>query len=108
MSESAASGAHTECRSCLNLRARNRELELQHDRGLGLQSELQQKVQQLAARNRELGLQLKLHKMAQTNASVTEAEGGRWCAPNLSCAPAPLNISRGVDPLSHPQAMITA
>jgi hypothetical protein len=47
--------------------------------------ELQQlEMQQLVVRNRELELQLKVHKLAQATLRAAEAEGARWCAPRLS------------------------
>ena len=43
--------------------------------------ELEQSVQQLLARNRDLEIQLKAYKMAQPSIRVGESESGRWwCA----------------------------
>ena len=41
---------------------------------------LEQKVQQLLARNRDLAGQLNAYKMAQPSILFGESEGGRWCA----------------------------
>jgi hypothetical protein len=49
--------------------------------------ELEQKVQQLLARTRDLEIQLKAYKMAQPVVLVGESEGGRWCAPECLLAP---------------------
>ena len=48
----------------------------------------QLEVHRLAARNRELELQMMVHKMTQTTLRFTEAEGARWCAPSVWFAPA--------------------
>jgi hypothetical protein len=48
---------------------------------------LEQNVQQLLARTRDLEIQLKAYKMAQPPVLVGESEGGRWCAPGCLLAP---------------------
>ncbi len=48
---------------------------------------LEQNVQQLLARTRDLEIQLQAYKMAQPVVLVGESEGGRWCAPECLLAP---------------------
>jgi hypothetical protein len=116
-SEPSSSGAAAGCGNCLQLVARNREVEflrrnreleleleaqrlIGRNQELGLELEMQQlaarnrelelelEVQRLAARNRELDLQTKVPKMEVTILRDAESEGARWCAPSVQFAPA--------------------
>ena len=91
--DGAPPGVTAGCRISSQDVARNREVELlRRTRELESQLEVHMEVHRLAARNRELELQMMVlknrDKMTQTTLRFTEADGARWCAPSVRFAPA--------------------